>query len=61
MKGAKLNKNCKPNSIQVNKTVRGKGTQQPIIKITRAVVSLEAQTIKREYFSLILNSKIKLI
>ena len=45
----------------MNKTVRGKGTQQPIIKITRAVVSLEAQTIKREYFSLILNSKIKLI
>ena len=45
----------------MNKTVRGKGTQQPIIKTSRAVVSLEAQTVKREWFSLILNSKIKLI
>ena len=46
MKGVKQNKNCKPNSIEVNKIVRSKGTQWPIIKTTIIIVSLEAQTLK---------------
>lgn len=52
MKGVKQNKNCKPNSIEVNKIVRGKGTEQPIIKTT-TLVSLEAQTLKEIAFYLI--------
>lgn len=46
MKGATQKKNCKPNSIQVNKIASNKGTQHPIIKTNSTIIFLETQTIK---------------